>query len=92
MRGFWCRVNTDLVIHGVTEPKATVRVQGVPVVVRKDGTFSLRVALPAGTQTVTIEAISADGRHTKTVTPLVTLGWAGALGAEASPHSATERA
>jgi len=78
VRGFWCRVNTDLVIHGVTEPKATVRIQGVPVAVRKDGSFSLRVALPEGTQTVTIEATSADGRHAKTVTPLITFGWAGA--------------
>ena len=79
VRGFWCRVNADLVVHGATEPKATVIVQGQPAVVRKDGTFSLRMALPEGTQTITIEVTSSDGRHTKTVTPIVTLVWAGAL-------------
>jgi hypothetical protein len=79
VRGFWCRVDTDLVIHGATEPKATVAVQGQPVAVRKDGTFSVRAALPAGTQTITIDVTSADGRHVKTVTPLVTLAWAGEL-------------
>lgn len=79
VRGFWCRVNTDLVIHGATEPKSTVTIQGQPVTVRKDGTFSLRVALPPGTQTITIDVVSSDGRHTQTVTPVVTLAWAGEL-------------
>ena len=79
VRGFWCRVNTDLVIHGATEPKSSVTVQGQPVTLRKDGTFSLRVALPPGTQTITIDVVSADGRHTQTVTPVVTLAWAGEI-------------
>ncbi len=79
VQGFWCRADTDLIIHGATEPRSTVIVQGQPVTVRKDGTFSLRVALPEGTQSVTIEATSPDGRHTKTVTPVVTLAWAGRL-------------
>jgi hypothetical protein len=82
VRGFWCRVNTDLVIHGVAEPKATVRIQGQPVAVRKDGTFTLRLALPAGSQTIAVEAVSPDGKHTRTVTPIVTLAWSGALAAE----------
>ncbi len=82
VRGFWCRVDTDLVIHGATEPKASVLVQGQPVAVRKDGSFSLRVALPSGTQTITIEVTSPDGREMKTVTPLVTLAWAGSLAPE----------
>ena len=79
VRGFWCRVNTDLVIHGATDPKATVMIQGQAVMVRKDGTFSLRLALPEGTQTITIDVTSPDGRQMKTVTPLVTLAWAGSL-------------
>lgn len=79
VRGFWYRVNTDLVIHGATEPRAAVAVQGYPVAVRKDGTFSLRLALPEGTQTVTIDVTSPDGQHTRTVSPVVTMAWAGAL-------------
>lgn len=79
VRGFWCRVNTDLVIHGATEPKASVTIQGQPVAVRPDGTFSLRVAMPEGTQAITIEVTSPDGRRTKTVSPIVTLAWSGSL-------------
>ena len=79
VRGFWCRVNTDLVIHGATESRAAVVVQGQPAVVRKDGTFSLRLTLPEGTQTITIDVTSADGTHTRTVTPIVTLAWAGSI-------------
>jgi len=89
VRGFWCRVNADLVIHGVTDPRATVVIQGQPVTVRKDGTFSLRLALPDGTQTITIEAISPDGIRAQTMTPVVTLAWSGSLGQ--GPAAPTER-
>lgn len=86
VRGFWCRVNTDLVIHGAAEPKSAVSVQGQPVTVRKDGTFSLRLSLPEGTQTIDIEVTSPDGRKTKTVTPVVTLGWTGPIASGDSAH------
>jgi hypothetical protein len=72
VQGFWCRVDTDLVFYGSTEPKAKVTIQGQPVPVRKDGTFSLRLALPDGTQTVAIDVASADGRHVQAFAPLVT--------------------
>ena len=80
VRGFWCRVNTELIIHGATDPRATVRVQGRPVALRKDGTFSLRTALPEGTQTIAIEAVSPDGKETRTTTPVVGLSWTGPVG------------
>ena len=79
VKGFWCRVDTDLVIHGATEPRSAVLVQGQAATVRKDGTFSLRLALPAGTQTITLDVTSPNGRHTRTVTPIVTLAWAGSI-------------
>ena len=91
VRGFWCRINADLVIHGATEPRSTVLIQGQPAAVRRDGSFSLRLALPSGTQTVTIEVTSPDGRHTKTVTPVVTLASSGSLGGETSPTDAPAR-
>ena len=78
VQGVWFRVNTELVIYGTTDPKARVTIQGQPVAVRKDGSFSHRAALPAGTQTITIEVTAADGRQTRSVTPVVTL--AGSLG------------
>jgi len=86
VRGFWCRVNADVIIYGATDPKARVRIQGQPVAVRKDGTFSLRVTLPEGTQTMTIEATSSDGRQTQSMTPIVSLTAAGSLGAEPGIH------
>ena len=79
VRGFWCRVNTDLVIHGAAEPRAHVVIQGQPATVRKDGTFSLRVTLPEGSQTITIEVTSADRTQTQTFAPTVSLGWTGSL-------------
>ena len=88
VRGFWCRVDADLVIHGATEPRATVTVQGQPVTIRKDGTFSLRLALPDGTQSVTVECRSPDGRQTRTVTPLISLAWpVPVTPGTAAPHS-----
>ena len=79
VKGFWCRVNADLVIHGATAPQSAVVIQGQPASVRKDGTFSLRLALPEGTQSLTIDVTSPDGRHLKTVTPIVTMAWSGSL-------------
>jgi hypothetical protein len=84
IKGFWCRVDTDLVVHGATEPRAKVAIQGQPVAVRKDGTFSLRLTMPEGTQTITIDVTSTDGRQTQTITPIVTLAWSGPLTSEAA--------
>jgi len=79
IKGFWFRVDTDVVVHGATEPKATVKIQDQAVAVRKDGSFSLRVALPEGAQAIAVEVTSADGRQTRMVTPIVSLSWAGSL-------------
>lgn len=87
IKGFWCRVNTDVIIHGATEPQSTVIVQGQSVTVRKDGSFSLRLALPEGTQAVTVDVTSPDGRSVRTVTPVITLAWAGALSPEGTKPS-----
>ena len=73
VKGFWCRVDTDLVVYGATEPKATVTIQGQRVAVRPDGTFSLRLAFPDGAQTLTVEVTSPDGRRAQTVAPVVSL-------------------
>ena len=88
VRGFWCRVDTDLVIHGATDPRAAVVIQGQRVTLRKDGTFNLRLALPEGSQTITIEVTSHDGTQTRTVTPLVSLAWAGSLAPDATKTKA----
>jgi len=46
LRGFWCRLNADLVIYGASDPKAKVSIQGQPIQLRKDGTFSIRMTSP----------------------------------------------
>lgn len=85
VQGFWCRVNTDLVIHGATEPRAKLSIQGRPVTVRPDGTFTIRLAMPDGSQTLTIDVTSADGTTTRTLTPTVTLAWSGTLAPSGKP-------
>ena len=91
VRGFWCRVDAELVIHGATEPRAAVAIQGQRVALRKDGTFTLRVALPVGSQTITIEVTSPDGSQTRTVTPIVSLAWGGPLQSDTTKTGAQLR-
>ena len=70
-RGFWFRVGTELIVYGATEPDAKVTVQGRPVELRPDGTFSLRFALPDGVQVIPARAGSADGGEEITITSTV---------------------
>lgn len=70
-RDFWLNVDTELIVYGATKPNAKVTVQGKPVQLRKDGTFSLRFALPDGRQKIPVEAISSDGADKRRITPRV---------------------
>lgn len=70
-RGFWMVVNTELIVYGATEPDATVTVQGRPVKLNRDGTFSLRFALPDGEQVIPVKGVSADKAEKRTITPIV---------------------
>jgi hypothetical protein len=71
-RKFWLVVNTELIVYGATEPDAKVTIQGRPLKLRSDGTFSVRFALPDSKQVIPVEAISADGSESRTITPIVT--------------------
>ncbi len=70
-RKFWFVLGTELIVYGATEPDAKVTCQGRPVTLRPDGTFTLRFALPDGTQTIPCTATSADRVDTITITPRV---------------------
>ena len=63
--GFWLDVNAELVIYGGTEPGASVTLDGVPIELRPDGTFSCRFALPDGNYELALAAMSEQGdlRH-----------------------------
>ncbi len=70
-RGFWFVLDAELIVYGATEADAKVTVQGRPIKLRPDGTFSLRFQLPDGTQVIDATAESADGIFRKTITPTV---------------------
>lgn len=71
-RKFWLVVNCELIVYGATEPDAKVTVQGKPITLRPDGTFSFRYALPDGKQVIPVEATSNDGIDKRRITPVVT--------------------
>jgi hypothetical protein len=70
-RAFWFVLNAELIVYGATEPDAKVSVQGRPVTLRPDGTFTLRFALPDGMQTIPCSATSADEEETRWIIPEV---------------------
>lgn len=70
-RHFRFVLNTELVVYGATEPDASLTVQGRPVQLRPDGTFTLRFALPDGEYSVPAIAVSHDGISTREITPTV---------------------
>ncbi|MDP3791137.1 MAG: DUF4912 domain-containing protein [Candidatus Omnitrophota bacterium] len=71
-RKFWLVVNTELIVYGATEPDAKVTIQGKPIDLRPDGSFTLRSALPDGKQVIPVEATSCDGIDKRKITPVVT--------------------
>jgi len=70
-KGFWLKVDCELIVYGATEPDAQVSVQGKAINLRPDGTFTLRFALPDGKQVIPVKAISSDKHEERSVTPIV---------------------
>jgi hypothetical protein len=60
-KGFWFAVNAELIIYGATEPDATVTIDGKPIQLRPDGTFSFHYTFPDGHYKLPVVAISRDG-------------------------------
>ena len=60
-KGFWLKVNAELIIYGSTEPDANVTIGGRAIRLRPDGSFSYRFALPDGAYELPVVAISRDG-------------------------------
>lgn len=70
-RRFWLVLDTELIVFGATEPNASLFLQGRPVKLRSDGTFTVRMALPDGLQTIPVTARSHDGEDSITITTCV---------------------
>jgi hypothetical protein len=70
-REFWLVVDAELIVYGATVPGAKVTLQGQPIALRPDGTFSARFALPDGRQEIPVAATSPDEVDHKVITPVV---------------------
>jgi hypothetical protein len=81
-REFSFDIDAELIVYGVTEPTARVTLQGDPVRLRPDGSFTVRFSLPNCRQVIPAVAMSADGieqrtivlaveRNTKVMEPLI---------------------
>ena len=66
-KGFWFAVNAELIIYGATEPDATVTVDGKPVKLRSDGTFSFHFSFPDGEYRLPVVAVSGKGDDQRAV-------------------------
>jgi uncharacterized protein len=66
-RKFWFQLDAELIVYGSTEPHAKVTVQGEPIKLRSDGTFTMRFSLPDSRQIVPAVAASADGIEERTI-------------------------
>lgn len=68
---FWLVVHTELIVYGATEPNAKLSIQGQPMPLNSDGTFSVRYALPDGRQTIAVRAVNEGGTQERAITPIV---------------------
>jgi len=66
-RKFWFQLDAELIVYGATEPDARVTLQGEPVKLRSDGTFTMRFSLPDSRQIIPAVATSADGVEERTI-------------------------
>lgn len=66
-RGFWFKVNAELIVYGMTDPKAQVTFDGKKIALNPEGAFWFQFALPDGVYETPISATSPDGVETREV-------------------------
>jgi hypothetical protein len=66
-RKFWFQLDAELIVYGATEPTARVTLQGEPIKLRPDGTFTMRYSLPDSRQIIPAVATSPDGIEERTI-------------------------
>lgn len=66
-RGFHFDLDAELIVYGSTDRHARVTIQGEPVPLRNDGTFTLRFSLPDGRQILPAVAATHDGIEERTI-------------------------
>jgi uncharacterized protein len=60
-------VDAELLVFGVSHPHAHVTMQGEPVPLRSDGSFTVRMSLPDRRQVLPVVASSPDGVEQRTI-------------------------
>jgi hypothetical protein len=60
-------VDAELLVYGVTDPHAHITLQGEPVPLRSDGSFTVRMTLPDRRQVIPVIASSVDGVEQRTI-------------------------
>lgn len=66
-RPFWFQIDAELIVYGATDPNARVTLQGQPVSLRADGTFTMRFKLPDARQIIPAVATAPDGSEERTI-------------------------
>ncbi|MBE9062529.1 DUF4912 domain-containing protein [cf. Phormidesmis sp. LEGE 11477] len=66
-RKFWLVADAELIVHGATEPDATLTVGDKVIPLNPDGTFRFHIAFPDGQIDYPIRAVAADGEQTRAV-------------------------
>jgi hypothetical protein len=64
---FSFKLETELFIHGSTRPGSCLAVQGDPVELRDDGSFTIRVMQPEGRQVIAFTAMSPRGNERRMI-------------------------
>ena len=66
-RSFWLVADAELIVHGATEPSATLTIGDRPVPLAADGSFHLHVPFGDGEQLYPIRAVAADGEQQRSI-------------------------
>jgi hypothetical protein len=66
-QNFRFHIDTELIVHGVTQPDAHVTLRGEPVRLRPDGSFAVRFSLPDHRHVLPVVANSGDGAEQRTI-------------------------
>jgi phosphate transport system substrate-binding protein len=64
---FWFQADAELIIHGATEPGATVTIDGHSIKLKPDGTFHLRVPFTDSLIDYLMTAVTTDGQQTRII-------------------------
>ena len=67
-RKFWFQLDAELIVYGATEPTARVTLQGEPVKLRPDGTFTM-LNVPDGRYTLQVREVGGLAGATVPVAP-----------------------